>query len=86
MDRTDRHAAILDTATHGTHQIGLTRIGENRQEAVVDADLRTFDASNLYIASASILRTSGHANPTLTTVAMALRLADLLEREVMHHG
>ncbi|WP_084251829.1 GMC oxidoreductase [Bradyrhizobium sp. AT1] len=74
----ERAAAILDQACHGTHQIGLARMGYGRNDAVVDANLQTFDASNLYVASTAVLPTSSQANPTLTAVALALRLADHL--------
>jgi hypothetical protein len=73
-----RPAAILAQAKHGAHQIGTTRMGFDRSTAVVDKDLRTFDCPNLFVASCSTLPTSGQANPTLTAVALALRLADRL--------
>lgn len=47
-------------------------------QGVVDADLKVHDMENLFIASASSLPTSSHANPTLTVVALALRLSDAL--------
>ena len=78
----EREAAIMALAAHGTHQIGLTRMARNRREGVVDGDLRTFDAPNLYVASSSVLPTSGQANPTLTTVALALRLADHIAADI----
>jgi choline dehydrogenase-like flavoprotein len=46
---------------------------------VVDADCQVHGIGNLYIAGSSIFPTGGHANPTLTIVALALRLADHLE-------
>jgi choline dehydrogenase-like flavoprotein len=69
---------VLQQASHGTHQVGLIRMAADRSQGVVDADLRTFDARNLYVASTAVLPTSGQANPTFTTVALALRLADRL--------
>jgi len=42
---------------------------------VVDKDCAVFGLPNLYIASSAVFPTSSHANPTLTIVAMALRLA-----------
>jgi choline dehydrogenase-like flavoprotein len=47
---------------------------------VVDADCRTHDHPNLFIAGASLFTTGGTANPTLTVVALALRLAAHLQR------
>ncbi|MGO4441353.1 GMC family oxidoreductase [Rhizobium sp. RAF56] len=75
--RTDEEFAdkILLQARHGTHQIGLTRMGRNSVEGVVDGDLRVFDLTNAYIAGSSTFPTSSQANPTLTVVALSLRLA-----------
>lgn len=70
--------AILKIAEHGTHQIGTTRMGENRREGVVDRNLRTFDVDNLYVVGSSVFPTSGQANPTFTSVALAIRLAQRL--------
>ena len=48
-------------------------------EGVVDADCAVHGVPNLYVASAAVFPTSSHANPTLTIVALALRLADHLK-------
>lgn len=77
-----RADAILASAAHGTHQIGLARMAADRGRGVVDGNLRTFDAPNLHLAGSAVLPTSGQANPTLTAVALALRLADRLARLV----
>ena len=66
---------MLAQAKHGTHQIGTVRMGANRNEGVVDRNLRTFDSANLFVASTAVLPTSGQANPTLTAIALAMRLA-----------
>ncbi len=76
--RDEMAASILAKASHGTHQIGTTRIGLSRSNGVVDANLRTFDCANLHVVGASVMPTSGQANPTLTILALALRLADHL--------
>lgn len=67
--------AVLTQASHGTHQIGTIRMGADRNEGVVNRDLRTFDSPNLFVASTAILPTSGQANPTLTAIALAMRMA-----------
>jgi choline dehydrogenase-like flavoprotein len=46
------------------------------RRGVVDADCRVHGIANLYIAGSSVFPTSGSANPTLTVVALALRLAE----------
>ena len=45
---------------------------------VVNADARVHTSDNLYVAGSSVFSTGGYANPTLTIVALALRLADHL--------
>lgn len=73
-----RDETVLSTACHGTHQIGLARMADSRALGVVDHKLQTFDCPNLHLAGCAVLPTSGQANPTLTAVALGLRLADRL--------
>lgn len=68
-------AAVLNQARHGTHQLGTTRMGSSPPEGPINNNLRSFDITNLYVCSSSILPTSSQANPTLTVVAFAVRLA-----------
>ncbi|WP_291734013.1 GMC family oxidoreductase [Leisingera sp. F5] len=67
--------AIIRKSRDGYHQIGLTRMSVNPDDGVVDANCRVHGAENLFVASASVFPVSGQANPTLSVVAMALRLA-----------
>jgi choline dehydrogenase-like flavoprotein len=62
-----------DLSAH--HHAGTTRMGCGPHDAVVDAEGRVFGVENLHVAGASAFPTAGFANPTLTIVAMALRLA-----------
>jgi choline dehydrogenase-like flavoprotein len=62
----------------GGHHMGATRMGRDPATSVVDADCRTHEVRNLYIAGASVFTTGGDSNPTLTIVALAHRLADTL--------
>lgn len=61
---------------YGGHHIGTTRMGTQPETSVVDPNGKIHDIDNLYISSASVFPTSSQANPTLTIVAMSLRLAD----------
>ena len=58
--------------------MGTTRMGGRPEEGVVDGDCRVFGVPNLHLAGSSVFRTGGYANPTLTIVQLALRLADKL--------
>lgn len=60
----------------GGHHMGSTRMGTHAENSVVDAELKVHGTDNLYLCSSSVFPTNSHANPTLMTVALALRLAD----------
>ena len=60
--------------------MGTTRMHENPRLGVVDASCRVHGLGNLYVAGASVYPTGGAANPTLTLVAVSLRLSDHLKR------
>jgi choline dehydrogenase-like flavoprotein len=49
---------------------------------VVNPDCRLHSVHNLYVAGSSLFPTGGFANPTLSIVALALRLADHLKGEL----
>lgn len=63
------------------HHMGGTRMHEDPRRGVVDADCRVHGTSNLYVAGSSVFPTAGHANPTLSLVALTLRLGDRLGAE-----
>jgi choline dehydrogenase-like flavoprotein len=63
------------------HHMGATRMHSDPKQGVVDENCRVHGISNLYIAGSSVFPTSGRANPTLTIVALALRLGDHLSRK-----
>jgi choline dehydrogenase-like flavoprotein len=66
--------------TDASHHIGTTRMSADPRLGVVDASTRVHGVANLFIAGSSVFPTAGSANPTLTIVALALRLADHLKR------
>lgn len=57
------------------HIIGTLRMGSDPRTSVVDAELRSHDHPNLFVAGSSVFPTSATANPTLTIAALSLRLA-----------
>jgi choline dehydrogenase-like flavoprotein len=64
------------------HFLGTTRMHDDPRNGVVNADCRVHDVPNLFIAGSSVFPTGGFANPTLTIVALALRLATHLRSEL----
>jgi choline dehydrogenase-like flavoprotein len=66
----------------GWHHMGTTRMHENPRQGVVDADCRVHGVANLHVAGASVFPTGGAANPTLTLIALTLRLSEHLKTRI----
>jgi choline dehydrogenase-like flavoprotein len=64
------------------HHLGATRMHPDPAMGVVDGDCRVHGLRNLYVAGSSVFPTYGCSNPTLTVVALALRLADHLKKQL----
>lgn len=65
----------------GHHHMGTTRMGQNPGHSVVDANTKVFGTRNLYVAGSSVFATGGHVPPTLTLVALAVRLSDHIKQQ-----
>ena len=63
----------------GLHPMGTTRMSKDPKSGVVDADLRVFGTTNLYVSSSSTFPRGGYQNPTFTVCALSERLADHLK-------
>ena len=61
------------------HLVGGCRMGSGPERSVVDGDHRCWDVPNLFIADGSVMPTQGSANPALTIMALASRLAERLD-------
>lgn len=64
------------------HHMGATRMSVDPGEGVVDTQCRVHGLQNLYVAGCSVFPTSGIANPSLTLVALAMRMSDHLKRDL----
>lgn len=64
------------------HNIGTTRMADDPKQGVVDGNCKMHHVDNFWIAGSSVFPTSGSAQPTMTIVALALRLADHLKAEL----
>jgi choline dehydrogenase-like flavoprotein len=62
------------------HHCGTTRMHVDPKKGVVDDTCRVHGISNLFVGGSSVFPTNSHANPTLTIVALAVRLADHVKR------
>ena len=67
-----------DEFAPNNHIMGTLIMGKDPKTSVVDADCRTHDHDNLFIAGSAVMPAAGTVNCTLTLAALALRLADVL--------
>src|SRR5207302_1877703 len=67
-----------DTVWGCSHHIGTARMHRDPGHGVVDAECRVHGIANLHVAGSAVFPRAGLANPTLTIVALALRLAAYL--------
>jgi choline dehydrogenase-like flavoprotein len=90
VDRAGGHEAAgwPEGLRGGRHHMGTTRMHRDPGRGVVDGDCRVHGVANLFVAGSSVFPTVGTANPTLTIVALALRLAQRItdELERGRHG
>jgi hypothetical protein len=76
----NEHGGRLPPVTGGWHHMGTTKMSTRASNGVVDPNCRVHGVPNLFIAGSSVFPTGGFANPTLSLVALAIRLAHHLGR------
>jgi choline dehydrogenase-like flavoprotein len=74
---------LPDDVRGDNHQMGTTRMHIDPSLGVVDANCRLHTVQNVYVAGGSVFPTCGSTNPTLTVVALALRLADHIKEKLV---
>ena len=74
-------ARLVAVMSPARHHMGTTRMSVDEDQGVVDAQGRVHGMRNLYVAGSSVFPTSGNANPTLTIMALAIRMSDHLKRQ-----
>jgi choline dehydrogenase-like flavoprotein len=75
----DAPAAWRQALEAGKHHMGTTRMHVAPRHGVVDENSRVHGTSNLFVTGSSVFPSGGYANPTLTIVALAVRLGDHLK-------
>lgn len=65
-----------------SHNMGTTRMSDDPAAGVVDRDCRVHGLKNLYVSDGSVFCSSASANPTLTIVALSMRLGDHLAAQI----
>jgi len=80
-DEKDDHS-WPDGTNGGWHHMGTTRMSDNPQKGVVDANCQVHGIQNLFVAGSGCFATAGAPNPTLTLVALSLRLSDYMKEQM----
>jgi choline dehydrogenase-like flavoprotein len=70
----------LEKVHDAAHQMGTARMHSDPRRGVVDENCRVHGTRNLYVGGSAVFPTIGYANPTLTLVALAVRLATRLRQ------
>jgi len=73
---------LMRFGAYGGHHIGTARMGTDPRTSVVDADCRLHSVHNLFVAGSAAFPTSSQANPTLTLIALSLRLGKHLSQRL----
>ena len=77
MERRDGMPLVTQMTAH--HPAGTTRMADEPTEGVVDRNCRVHGVDNLYVASSAVFTTGGCAPPTLTIVALTVRIVDAVK-------
>lgn len=77
-----RDPALFSDLHDAFHHMGGARMAEDVNEGVVNRDLRVFGCTNLSVLGAATFPSGSFANPTLTAIALALRLAERLDADI----
>ncbi len=64
------------------HQAGTLRFGTDPQTSVLDINCKAHDLHNLYVTDASFFPSIGAVNPTLTIIANALRVSEVIAQRI----
>ena len=84
LDSRYKNSPLFTGELQGTfgHDMGTTRMSLSPKQGVVDPECRVHGYRNLFIGGSSVFPTSGFANPTMTIVALALRIADQIKQDL----
>jgi choline dehydrogenase-like flavoprotein len=73
-------AAWTHRAHDSAHHMGTARMHEDPQHGVVDSQCQVHGIANLFVGSSAVFPTSARSNPTLTMLALCVRIADRLKQ------
>jgi choline dehydrogenase-like flavoprotein len=82
VEKRPSDSVIIDMA----HTAGTTRMSDDPRSGVVDRNCQIHGVQGLYVAGTSTFPRSGHANPTLMILSVAIRLADTIKARLARPG
>ena len=74
---------IKNIAQGGYHHSGGTIMGDNKNNSVVNSNLKVHNTNNLYVLGSSIFTTVGYVNPTLSIIQFSLKLSNYLKEKLV---
>jgi choline dehydrogenase-like flavoprotein len=83
VDNTPWDGTLDFDVNNSSHHMGTARMHASPRQGVVDPYGRVHSVANLYVAGSSVFPTTGPQPPTVTIVALAIRLADHLRTAVL---
>lgn len=75
-------SGLRPSQEHVAHQCGTVRFGLSREYAAADPECRLFDQPDVFVVDGSFMPTSLGVGPSLTIIANALRVAEIVASEV----
>jgi choline dehydrogenase-like flavoprotein len=77
-----KHIFSAEDVFPATHNLGVARMGTDKQSSVCNSWGQTHDMDNLFVSDGSLFPTAGCENPTLTIVALVIRQAEYIAAEL----
>jgi len=77
-----RRVLLSEGSPSSTHNMGTARMSRDPALGVTNPYGQTHDIPNLFVSDGGVFTTPAAANPTLTIVALALRQAEYIERQL----
>ena len=71
-----------DRVTDQFHHMGTARMHDSPRLGVTNPDCGVHGVANLFVGGSAVFPTGGHSNPTLTLIALCMRLSDKLKRDL----
>ncbi|MRI02115.1 hypothetical protein GH721_16340 [Kriegella sp. EG-1] len=76
---TNKNLNFANQLTDTYHQAGGLKMSNYRKNGVVNENCMVYGVENLYIASSAVFPSSSFSNPTMTIIALAIRISEKID-------